>query len=109
MNGHGDEHHNAEHHNAEHHNAEHHNFGYDPGYPQADEGEFDNAYDRVTARDIADLLHQASEQRGHPGAGITSIIGPAERAAFLFYKAELFTRIADQAEQTEVTIIAKKH
>ena len=102
MNGHGAEHHNAEHHNAEHHNAEHHNFGYDPGYPQADEGEFDNAYDRVTARDIADLLHHLAEMRCTPAGVINHDIDPAERAAFLSRKAALFTRIARRAERTRV-------
>src|SRR5690349_1283639 len=63
------EHHNAEHHNAEHHNAEHHNFDYDPGYPQTYEGDFDNAYDRFTAGDIADLLHHLAEMRCNTPAG----------------------------------------
>jgi len=72
------EHHNAEHHNAEHHNAEHHNFDYDPGYPQTYEGDFDNAYDRVTAGDIADLLHHLAEMRCNtPPASTTSSIPPS--------------------------------
>lgn len=77
-------------------------FDYDPGYPQTYRRDYDNAYQRVTARDIADLLHQAVELRGHPGAGITTVIDPAQRAAFLLRKAELFARIADDAEQTRV-------
>ena len=51
------------------HEAEHHNFDYDPGYPQTYEGDFDNAYDRVTAGDIADLLHHLAEMRCNTPAG----------------------------------------
>jgi hypothetical protein len=73
-------------------------FDYDPGYPQTYERDYDNAYDRVTARDIADLLHHAAEMRCNTRAGID----PAERAAFLSCKAALFTRIARRAERTRV-------
>jgi len=73
-------------------------FDYDPGYPQTYERDYDNAYDRVTARDIADLLHHAAEMRCSTRAGID----PAERAAFLSRKAALFTRIARRAERTRV-------
>ena len=38
----------------EHSTAGHDNFGYDPGYPQTYDGDYDNNHDRVTARDIAD-------------------------------------------------------
>lgn len=72
-------------------------FAYDPGYPQTYERDYDNVYDRVTARDIADLLHQFTDLRGH-----TTSIDPAERAAFLASKAELFTRIARHAERTRI-------
>ncbi len=72
-------------------------FDYDPGYPQTYECEFDNAYDRVTASDIADLLHHLAEMRC--GSGTTE---PAERTTFLSRKADLFTRIAQDAEQTRV-------
>jgi hypothetical protein len=72
---------------------------YDPGYPQTYQRDFDNTYDRVTARDIADLLHHAAEMRCSTRAGIDGI---AERAAFLSRKAELFTRIAQDAERTGV-------
>jgi hypothetical protein len=85
------------------HGAEHCNFDYDPGYPQTDEGNFDNAYDQVTARDIADLLHHLAEMRCSTSGGvINNVIDPAERAAFLSRKAELFTRIAQDAERTGV-------
>jgi hypothetical protein len=78
-------------------------FDYDPGYPQTYERDFDNAYDRVTARDIADLLHHAAEMRCSPRNGvINNVIDPAERAAFLSRKAELFTRIARDAERARV-------
>jgi hypothetical protein len=43
--------------------AEHHNFDYDAGYPQS----YDTDYDRVTARDIADLLHHLAEMRCSAG------------------------------------------
>ena len=85
------------------HEAEHHNFDYDPGYPQTCDTDFDNAYDRVTTRDIADLLHHLAEMRCSTPAGvINNIIDPAQRAAFLSRKADLFTRIAQDAEQTRV-------
>lgn len=85
------------------HGAEHCNFDYDPGYRQTYEGDFDNAYDRVTARDIADLLHHLAEMRCSTPAGvINNVIDPAERAAFLSRKADLFTRIARRAERTRV-------
>ncbi|WP_300007542.1 hypothetical protein [Pseudonocardia sp.] len=76
-------------------------FDYDPGYPQTYQRDYDNAYDRVTARDIADLLHQFTELHGSTRDGIANI-DPAERAAFLSHKAELFTRIARGAERTGV-------
>jgi hypothetical protein len=60
---------------------------------------YDNEYARVTERDIADLLHHLAEMRC--GAS-TAVIEPAERAAFLTSKAELFTRIARRAERTRV-------
>jgi hypothetical protein len=75
-------------------------FDYDPGYPQTCERDFDNVYDRVTARDIADLLHHAAEMRCSTRDGINNVIDPAQQAAFLSRKAELFTRIAQHAEQT---------
>jgi hypothetical protein len=85
------------------HGAEHHNFDYDPGYPQTNEGDFDNAYDRVTARDIADLLHHLAEMRcSTPAGAINNVIDHAQRAAFLSRKADLFTRIARRAERTRV-------
>jgi hypothetical protein len=85
------------------HRAEHCNFDYDPGYPQTYEGDFGNAYDRVTARDIADLLHHLAEMRcSTPADAINNVIDPAERAAFLSRKADLFTRIARHAERTRV-------
>ena len=84
------------------HDAEPCNFDYDPDYPQTYDTDFDNAYDRVTARDIADLLHHLAEMRCSTRDGINNVIDPAERAAFLSGKAELFTRIARSAEQTRV-------
>ena len=82
-------------------------FDYDPGYPQTYERDFDNAYDdnvydRVTVRDIADLLHHAAEMRCSARDGINNVIDPAQRAAFLSCKAALFTRIAQDAERTGV-------
>ena len=82
-------------------------FDYDPGYPQTYERDFDNVYDdnvydRVTVRDIADLLHHAAEMRCSTRGGINNVIDPAERAAFLSRKAALFTRIAQDAERTGV-------
>jgi hypothetical protein len=77
-------------------------FDYDPGYPQTYERDFDNVYDRVTVRDIADLLHHAAEMRCSTRDGINNVIDPAERAAFLSRKAALFTRIAQDAERTGV-------
>ena len=77
-------------------------FDYDPGYPQTYERDFDNVYDRVTVRDIADLLHHAAEMRCSTRDGINNVIDPAQRAAFLSRKAELFTRIAQDAERTGV-------
>jgi hypothetical protein len=73
------------------------NFDYDPGYPQTYDNAYDNAYDRVTARDIADLLHHHAQMRCGP-------LGdhPAARAEFLHRKADLLTRIADQAARTRV-------
>ena len=60
---------------------------------------YDSDYDRVTARDIADFLHHLAELRnGHA----ESVIDPAQRAAFLSRKADLFTRIAEQAEHTRI-------
>jgi hypothetical protein len=53
---------------------------------------YDNDFDRVTARDIAQFLHHHAELRAGPRGD-----DPAERAAFLHRKADLFTRIADQA------------
>lgn len=84
------------------HGAEPCNFDYDPGYPQTYERDFDNAYDRVTARDIADLLHHLAEMRCTPAGVINHVIDPAERAAFLSRKADLFARMARNAEQTWV-------
>ena len=85
------------------HDAEPGNFDYDPGYPQTYDTDFDNTYDRVTARDIADLLHHLAEMRCNTPAGvINNVIDPAERAAFLSRKADLFIRIARSAEQTRV-------
>ena len=77
-------------------------FDYDPGYPQTYERDFDNVYDRVTVRDIADLLHHAAEMRCSTRDGINNVIDPAERAAFLSRKADLFTRIARRAERTRI-------
>jgi hypothetical protein len=81
--------------------AGHENFGYDPGYPQTYDNDSDNTYERVTARDIADLLHHLAEMRCSTRAGSAGI-DPAERAAFLSSKADLFTRIARHAERTRV-------
>ena len=75
---------------------------YDPGYPQTYDTDFDNAYDRVTVRDIADLLHHLAEMRCTTPADVINVIDPAERAAFLSRKADLFTRIAQDAERTAV-------
>ena len=83
------------------HGTEPGNVDYDPGYPQTYDNDFDNAYDRVTARDIADLLHHLAEMRCSTRAGIDGI-DHAERAAFLSSKADLFTRIARRAERTRV-------
>lgn len=60
----------------------------------------DDEYDRVTATDIADLLHHLARMR----CAISDLdpADPAERAAFLSRKAALFTRIADQAEHARV-------
>ena len=69
------------------------NFDYDAGYEQTYDTDYEHAYDRVTAHDIADLLHHLAEMRCGD---------PAERAAFLSRKADLFTRIARHAEQTRV-------
>jgi hypothetical protein len=77
-------------------------FDYDPGYPQTYERDFDNVYDQVTVRDIADLLHHAAEMRCSTRDGINNVIDPAQRAAFLSRKAALFTRIAQDAERTGV-------
>ena len=76
-------------------------FDYDPGYPQTYERDFDNVYDRVTVRDIADLLHHAAEMRCSTRDGINNVIDPAQRAAFLSRKAALFTRIARRAERSK--------
>ena len=60
---------------------------------------YDSDYDRVTARDIADFLHHLAELRnGHD----EFVIVPAQRAAFLSRKADLFTRLAEQAEHTRI-------
>ena len=64
---------------------------YDDEYDDYD-NEYDNDFDRVTARDIAQLLHHHAELRAGPRGD-----DPAERAAFLHRKADLFNRIADQA------------
>lgn len=86
----------------EHSEAER-NVDYDASYAQTYDTDYDNAYDRVTARDIADLLHHLAEMRCSPRDGvINNVIDPAERAAFLSRKAELFTRIARRAERTRV-------
>jgi hypothetical protein len=77
-------------------------FDYDPGYPQTYERDFDNVYDQVTVRDIADLLHHAAEMRCSTRDGINNVIDPTERATFLSRKAELFTRIAQEAERTGI-------
>ena len=69
---------------------------------EAHERDLDNVYDRVTVRDIADLLHHLAEMRCSTPDGINNVIDPAERAAFLSRKAELFTRIAQDAERTGV-------
>jgi hypothetical protein len=87
--------------------ADQHNFDYNAGYAQTYDTDYDNAYDRVTARDIADLLHHLAEMRcgtrgdRHSNAAINPI-DPAERAAFLSRKADLFTRIARRAERIRV-------
>jgi hypothetical protein len=54
--------------------------------------EYGNDYDRVTAREIAQFLDYHAELRAGPRGD-----DPAERAAFLHRKADLFTRIAEQA------------
>jgi len=53
-------------------------------------------YDRVTADDIADLLHHLADL-SYPGRSHD----PAQRHAFLAHKAELLTRIADQYTDTD--------
>jgi hypothetical protein len=68
---------------------------YDDEYDDYDneyDNEYDNDFDRVTARDIAQFLHHHAELRAGPRGD-----DPAERAAFLHRKADLFNRIADQA------------
>lgn len=92
--------HNAHGHDAHGHDADPRTFDYDPGYHQTDDDDYDNAYDRVTARDIADLLHHLAEMRCSDG--VDNVIDPAERARFLSRKAELFTRLARSAERTRV-------
>jgi len=77
-------------------------FDDDPGHPQTYERDYDNTYDRVTARDIADLLHHAAQMRCSPPNGVNNVIDPAERTAFLSRNAELFTRIAQDAERTRI-------
>jgi hypothetical protein len=77
--------------------------GYDTdGYDTEYDNDYD--YDRVTARDIADLLHHLATMRcGGPLNSPNGVaIDPAGRAAFLTRKAKLFTRIARQAERTRV-------
>jgi len=81
------------------HGEDHRNFNYDPGYPQTYDTNYEHDYDRVTARDIADLLHHSAEMRCNLRDGV---IDPAERVAFLTRKAELFNRIARDAEQIRV-------
>jgi hypothetical protein len=56
-------------------------------------------YDRITARDIADLLHHLADMRC---AAATPSTDPADRAAFLTRKAELLTQIARDAERTRI-------
>jgi hypothetical protein len=84
--------------------AEHPNFDYDAGYAQTYDTDNDTAYDRVTARDIADLLHHLAQMRCSAADGrhgvINTVTDPAERATFLSRKAELFSRIAQRAERT---------
>jgi hypothetical protein len=64
---------------------------------------YDSEYDRVTARDIADLLHHLAELRlGHSDGHVGDAINPTERAAFLSRKADLFARLAAHAERTRV-------
>ena len=64
-----------------------------------DTDDYDSDYDRVTAHDIAEFLHHLAELRnGHA----ESVIDPAQRAAFLSRKADLFTRLAEQAEHTRI-------
>ena len=87
-------------HDAHGHDADPRTFDYDPGYAQTYQDDYDNAYDRVTARDIADLLHHLAEMRCSDG--VNNVIDPAERAGFLSRKAELFTRLARGAERTRV-------
>lgn len=86
-------------HDAGSHDADPRTFDYEPGYPQPYQDAHDNAHDRVTARDIADLLHHLAEMRCSTGIGG---IDPGERATFLSRKAELFTRLARRAERTRV-------
>jgi len=86
----------------DHSTAGHDNFGYDAGYAQTYDGDYDDNYDRVTARDIADLLHHLAEMRCSTRDGLDNVIDPTERAAFLSRKAELFTRIAQDAERTRI-------
>lgn len=54
-------------------------------------------YDRITARDIADLLHHLADLRYATPRTSTDA---ADRAAFLTREAELFTQIARDAERT---------
>ena len=51
-----------------------------------------NDYDTVTTHDIAEFLHHLAELHRSPDGA-----DPAQRAAFLAHKAELFTRIATQS------------
>ncbi len=57
----------------------------------------DTIYAAVTTADIAEFLHHLAALR----FGAPSADDPAERAAFLARKAELFTRIADQHAPTD--------
>ena len=77
-------------------------FDYDPGYPQTYERDFDNVYDRVTVRDIADLLHHPPRCAAAPATASTTSSIPPSGPRSCPARPTLFTRIAQDAERTGV-------